>query len=153
MPIFEDFFFEKFQKRCYGLVFRVKFLGCANVCPNWTCRIQVTSQNVILLQLQGQVASLCHFLSTSDLRDPKDKPKRDFWVKFLPLTSPCEVKFANFEKTPLRAGSQGQVASLCQCLSTSDLPDPNDKPKRDFGAKLGQILTFDLSVRGQICKF
>jgi hypothetical protein len=58
-----------------------------------------------------------------------------------------------FWKTPLRACSQGQVASLCQFLSTSDMPDPNDKPKSDFGAKFGQIFTFDLSVRGQICKF
>ena len=29
----------------------------------------------------------------------------------------------------------------------------NEKPKRDFGAKWCQILTFDLSVWGQICKF
>jgi hypothetical protein len=53
----------------------------------------------------------------------------------------------------LRACFQGQAASLCQFLSTSDQPDLNDKQKRDFRAKLGQILTFDLSVRGQIGKF
>jgi hypothetical protein len=58
-----------------------------------------------------------------------------------------------FWKTPLQAWPKGQVASLCQFLSTSDMPDPNDKPKSDFGAKLGQILTFDLFVRGQIWKF
>ena len=59
----------------------------------------------------------------------------------------------NLKKTLLQACSQGQVASLCQFLSTSDQPNPNDKPKRDFGPKLGQILNFDLSVRGQISKF
>ena len=53
----------------------------------------------------------------------------------------------------LRISRPGQVASLCQFLSTSDQPNPNDKPKRDFGPKLGQILNFDLSVRGQISKF
>ena len=44
------------------------------------------------------------------------------------------------------------IGSLCYFLSTSDLPVPNNKTKRDFGTKLGQILTFDLSLRGLICK-
>ena len=52
------------------------------------------------------------------------------------MTSPCEVKSANIEKTPLRAGFQDRVVSLCQFLSISDVPDPDDKPKRDFGAKI-----------------
>jgi len=33
------------------------------------------------------------------------------------------------------------------------LPEPNDKPKRDFGGKLGQILNFDLSIWDEICHF
>ncbi len=39
--------FEKFEKRRYGLVFRVKLLDCADFCPHRACRIRMTSQNVI----------------------------------------------------------------------------------------------------------
>jgi hypothetical protein len=35
------------KKRRYGLVPRVKLLHCANFCPHRTCRIRMTSQNVI----------------------------------------------------------------------------------------------------------
>ena len=45
------------------------------------------------------------------------------------------------KKTPLQACSQHQVASRCQFLSILDQPVPNEKPKREFGGKLGQILT------------
>jgi hypothetical protein len=70
-----------------------------------------------------------------------------------PLTLLVGVHFWKFSKTPLQASSYGQVASLCQFLSISDQPNPNDKPKHDFGSKIGQILNFDLSMRGQISKF
>jgi hypothetical protein len=88
--------------------------------------------------------------------DPNDKPKSDFGSKLGQIfTFDLSVRgqIWKFWKTPLRACSQGQVTSLSQFLSTSDMPDPNDKPNSDFGAKLGKILTFDLSVRGQVWKF
>ena len=43
----------------------------------------------------------------------------------------------------------GQVPCLCQFWSNSDMLDPHDKRKRDFGVKFGQNLTFDLSLGGQ----
>ena len=62
--------FSKFQKRHNGLIFRIKSLVRANFCPHWTYRIRTTSQNVI---------------SEHNL------------VKFLPLTSLCEVNFVTRE--------------------------------------------------------
>jgi hypothetical protein len=79
-----------------------------------------------------------------------DKPKRDFRGKIGQILnfdlSVWGQIYKICKKKTLQACSKGQVASLCQFVSTSDQPDPNDKPKRDFGAKLGQIMTFDLSV-------
>ncbi len=72
----------------------------------------------------------------------KISTKFDLW----PL--PVRSILGNF-KNAFRACLYGQVACSCQFLSTSDLPDPNDKPKRDFGEKFGQLLTFDLSAGGQ----
>ncbi len=42
---------KKNEKRHYGLVPRVKLLDCANSSPHRTCRIQMTSQNVIFAHL------------------------------------------------------------------------------------------------------
>ena len=47
---------------------------------------------------------------------------------------------------PFQACLYGQVAWLWQFVSTSDMPDQNNKPKRNFRGKLGQSLTFDLAV-------
>jgi hypothetical protein len=102
----------------------------------------------------GQVASLCQFLYTSDLSDPNDKPKRDFGVKLCQiLTSPCEVKFANCEKNAVTGWFPWSSYFTVPIFVHIGFAGSDDKPKRDFGAKLGQIFTFDLSARGQICKF
>ncbi len=85
--------------------------------------------------------------------DPNDKPNSDFGAKLgkiLTFDLSVRGQVWKFWKTPLQAWPKGQVASLCQFVSTSDMPDPNDKPKSDFRVKLGQMLTFDLAVQGQI---
>ena len=99
---------------------------------------------------------ICEFV-LNRLTDFELDDKTQFFIKFRvkfdlwPLL--VGVHFWKISKTPLQVCSHGQVASLCRFLSTSDQPNPNDKPKRDFGSKLGQILNFDLPVWGQISKF
>ncbi len=140
MPIFEERDFG--EKLGQMLTFDLSVQG--QICKFW--------KNAITGLFTWSSCFTVLFLSKSDLPDPNDKPKRDFGAKLgqiLTFELSVQGQICKFWKTPLRACSQGQVASLCRFLSTSDLPDPNDKPKRDFEAKLGQIETFALSAWGQ----
>ena len=69
------------------------------------------------------------------------------------LTPTGRCKFLEIFKNAFTRLFVGSSRLIVPILCTLDLPDPNDKGKRDFGAKLGQILTLDVSARGKICKF
>ena len=73
--------------------------------------------------------------------------------KTCPLTPTRRCKFLEIFKNAFTRLFVGSSHLIVPILCTLDLPDPNDKGKRDFGAKLGQILTLDVSARGKICKF
>ena len=85
------------------------------------------------------IHSLSHF-QHEKLTKKKEKkvwPQKFFWN--FELWPSGVGSICIFFKTPLKACSQGQFASLCQFLSTSDQPNPNDKSKR-YSCKSEKIL-------------